>query len=155
MISLEDMKQAIVDKHNELRNEIALGRVAHYDKAAKMATMQWDDDLAKMAEWNVRQCKMDHDNCGSKISKSSSIVFSSSFSFNKTSLDLIAIFSLWYLERYPYAGQNLAMNSYSLQALKDVDDFTAHVDGWFEEHERGAAHGWMDNIKIFKTMGEK
>lgn len=67
----EAMKDAIVNKHNELRNKTAWGEVPGYDQAAKMATIQWDDDLEEKARLNVYQCKMDHDDCGSKISKTS------------------------------------------------------------------------------------
>lgn len=59
----DDMKNAILNIHNKLRNEIALGNVEHYDQAANMATMEWDDDLAANAALNVHQCEMEHDEC--------------------------------------------------------------------------------------------
>lgn len=72
MIPMDNaMKKAIVDKHNELRNKIASGEIEHYKQAARMATMQWDDELEEKARMNVYQCNMMHDNCGSKISKKS------------------------------------------------------------------------------------
>lgn len=57
------MKNAIVGIHNELRNDIALGKVSPYEQAANMATMQWDDALAANAALNVHQCQMEHDDC--------------------------------------------------------------------------------------------
>lgn len=64
MLDMNDaMKKALLDVHNKLRNEIALGKVDHYDQAANMATIQWDDGLAKTAALNVHQCEMKHDEC--------------------------------------------------------------------------------------------
>lgn len=57
------IKQKLLDFHNQLRNDIALGKVKNYEKAANMATMEWDDGLAKFAEMNVRKCEMTHDEC--------------------------------------------------------------------------------------------
>lgn len=34
-----------------------------FPSAERMATMQWNDELAKLAELNVKQCKMRHDDC--------------------------------------------------------------------------------------------
>lgn len=48
------MMKAILDKHNELRNKIALGKVKHYEPAANMATIQWSDELSQLATLNVR-----------------------------------------------------------------------------------------------------
>lgn len=58
------MKMAIVDVHNKMRNEIALGKIPNYSPAANMATMEWDDGLAAKAALNVHQCDMKHDDCG-------------------------------------------------------------------------------------------
>ena len=57
------MKQKLVDIHNELRDKIAHGKEEHYDQAANMATIEWDDTLAKFAEMNVHKCAMTHDEC--------------------------------------------------------------------------------------------
>lgn len=71
MIDMNDaMKNAILDVHNKMRNEIALGKVEHYDKSTNMATMVWDDDLAKNAALNVHQCEMKHDDCKATSNKS-------------------------------------------------------------------------------------
>ncbi|XP_065365457.1 antigen 5 like allergen Cul n 1-like [Calliphora vicina] len=56
------LRTQIVNKHNELRNKIAQG----FDKfptAERMAAMVWNNELAKLAEYNVKQCKMSHDQC--------------------------------------------------------------------------------------------
>ncbi|XP_019893280.2 antigen 5 like allergen Cul n 1 [Musca domestica] len=57
------LKSLIVNVHNKRRNYIAGGNVAKFRPACRMATMRWDPELAKMASYNVRQCKMTHDKC--------------------------------------------------------------------------------------------
>lgn len=59
----DEVKQKLVDGHNEYRNKVALGQIAHYAPAENMATMEWDDTLAKFAEMNVHKCEMKHDEC--------------------------------------------------------------------------------------------
>lgn len=64
MVNLDDkLKKAIVNAHNTKRNLIAGGGDERHDPACRMATMQWDEELAKIAAYNVRQCKMAHDKC--------------------------------------------------------------------------------------------
>ncbi|XP_013105492.2 antigen 5 like allergen Cul n 1 [Stomoxys calcitrans] len=63
LVDINPYKSYILDYHNEKRNLIAGGTVANHDAACRMATTQWDDELAKLAALNVRQCKMAHDKC--------------------------------------------------------------------------------------------
>lgn len=58
-----ELQQAIVDEHNELRNEFALGKTPHYDTAARMATMTWVPELVELAEIHARNCKFEHNKC--------------------------------------------------------------------------------------------
>lgn len=57
------LKSLIVNVHNKRRNYIAGGNIAKFRPACRMATIRWDPELAKMASYNVRQCKMVHDKC--------------------------------------------------------------------------------------------
>lgn len=59
----ESLKKFIVEAHNDKRNIIAGGEDKSLKPACRMATMEWDDELASLAELNVLQCKMNHDNC--------------------------------------------------------------------------------------------
>lgn len=59
----DEYKSLLVNAHNEKRNYIAGGNDANHNKACRMATMQWDDELAYLAELNVLQCAMKHDSC--------------------------------------------------------------------------------------------
>ncbi|XP_075158974.1 venom allergen-1-like [Haematobia irritans] len=64
MINIDDkLKKVIVKAHNTKRNLIAGGGHPNHEPACRMATMKWDDELAKIAALNVRQCKMAHDKC--------------------------------------------------------------------------------------------
>lgn len=56
-------KNLLLNAHNSKRNFIAGGGDVNHKKACRMATMQWDDEMAKLAELNVKQCKMAHDKC--------------------------------------------------------------------------------------------
>lgn len=53
-------RDLIVQAHNKVRNRVAGGTSA-LQPACRMATMQWDDELAALAELNVKQCEGSHD----------------------------------------------------------------------------------------------
>ncbi|XP_014100984.2 venom allergen-1 [Bactrocera oleae] len=53
-------RDLIVQAHNKVRNRVAGGTSA-LQPACRMATMQWDDELAALAELNVKQCESSHD----------------------------------------------------------------------------------------------
>ncbi|XP_014093498.1 antigen 5 like allergen Cul n 1 [Bactrocera oleae] len=50
----EEFKKLFLGEHNKYRNEIAKGLT--FEPAAAMATLEWDDELAYFAEFNVKQC---------------------------------------------------------------------------------------------------
>ncbi|XP_017110403.1 venom allergen 5.01 [Drosophila elegans] len=62
----QDMKNLIVDQHNEYRNKFAGGLDGH-PKAARMTTMEWDSQLAKVADALVRRCQPIRDECGKTL----------------------------------------------------------------------------------------
>lgn len=59
----EDVVEAILHHHNSKRNEQAMGMTSNYAPATRMATIQWDSELADFAELNVRSCLYGHDKC--------------------------------------------------------------------------------------------
>jgi len=61
----EDEKKFIVDKHNELRRKIARGQddVSNMPSAANMMELEWDDELAYIAQGWANQCYYEHDSC--------------------------------------------------------------------------------------------
>ena len=50
----EDDVALFVDRHNFYRNKIALGKESGFSPSSMMATMYWDEELAYLAELNVR-----------------------------------------------------------------------------------------------------
>ncbi|XP_028894690.2 antigen 5 like allergen Cul n 1-like [Zeugodacus cucurbitae] len=58
----QTQKDLIVDSHNNKRNTVAGGKTK-LKPACRMATMQWDNELAELAALNVKQCQMKHDAC--------------------------------------------------------------------------------------------
>ena len=64
MVNIDNnLKQVLLDAHNEKRNLIAGGGAPKHGAACRMATMEWDNELAQIASLNVRQCQMAHDQC--------------------------------------------------------------------------------------------
>uniref|UniRef100_A0A023EMP6 Venom allergen-1 n=1 Tax=Aedes albopictus TaxID=7160 RepID=A0A023EMP6_AEDAL len=56
------LKTIILNKHNELRAEIARGMYG-FPQAARMPTLAWHDELAKVSTYNARNCTLEHDKC--------------------------------------------------------------------------------------------
>ncbi|EDV99788.1 antigen 5 like allergen Cul n 1 [Drosophila grimshawi] len=56
-------RQHVVRMHNVRRNNLALGKLANYQPAKRMATIRWSPEMAKIAAFNVQQCVMQHDEC--------------------------------------------------------------------------------------------
>ncbi|XP_059222296.1 antigen 5 like allergen Cul n 1-like [Stomoxys calcitrans] len=56
-----NLQNFIVSDFNAKRNFIAGGGNRNYRPACRMGTMLWDNELARLAEMNVRQCRMEHD----------------------------------------------------------------------------------------------
>lgn len=62
-------KTFILGQHNKLRNKLASGQMSSthgtFPSAKKLPVLKWNDELAKLAELNVKQCEMEHDKCRS------------------------------------------------------------------------------------------
>uniref|UniRef100_A0A1W7RAS5 Cysteine-rich secretory protein n=1 Tax=Hadrurus spadix TaxID=141984 RepID=A0A1W7RAS5_9SCOR len=61
----EEDKKIILDIHNEFRNKIALGQETsprQQPPAANMIQMEWDNELAEIAQAHSDQCIFEHDN---------------------------------------------------------------------------------------------
>ncbi|XP_073835068.1 venom allergen-1-like [Musca autumnalis] len=64
LIEIDDkLQEVLVNAHNAKRNLIAGGDQEEHDPACRMATIQWDDELALLAALNVLQCDIKHDRC--------------------------------------------------------------------------------------------
>lgn len=56
----DDIKQFILDLHNDFRNEVAKGKVPGQPGAQNMQTMEWDEDLADIAKAYSEKCRFKH-----------------------------------------------------------------------------------------------
>jgi len=59
----QDLKNVLVKAHNLVRQRWASGKANVSRIACKMATVKWDDDLAKVALLNAKTCLFRHDAC--------------------------------------------------------------------------------------------
>ncbi|KPU76167.1 uncharacterized protein Dana_GF12004, isoform B [Drosophila ananassae] len=53
----------ILNELNEYRDRIARGELMGFSAATRMATLQWDPELASFAELNVKRCALVNDHC--------------------------------------------------------------------------------------------
>jgi len=58
-----DLKAYLLQKHNQARSNIANGKITGYQSANRMIEVTWDDELAKLAEYNAKTCTYRHDQC--------------------------------------------------------------------------------------------
>uniref|UniRef100_A0A1B0GPW3 Uncharacterized protein n=1 Tax=Phlebotomus papatasi TaxID=29031 RepID=A0A1B0GPW3_PHLPP len=65
VVLTEKQKNLFLKIHNRLRDRFARGAVKPFKPAAKMPMLKWNDELAKLAEFNVKTCKFAHDKCRS------------------------------------------------------------------------------------------
>lgn len=59
----QDVEDLFVKAHLEVRQKWASGKGDIDVKACRMPTLSWNSELASLAELNVKQCKMKHDQC--------------------------------------------------------------------------------------------
>lgn len=57
------IRMFLIHLHNEARNRLANGSVSGFESALRMPTVEWDDELAELAELNVKSCQFKHDEC--------------------------------------------------------------------------------------------
>ena len=57
----DNQRQAILDRHNELRRKIALGQESSQHPASNMKKLKWDPELEAIAQRWADQCTFDHD----------------------------------------------------------------------------------------------
>lgn len=62
-MDLSKLQKYIVNAHNEKRNQVAGGQIANHSPAVRMATIQWDKELAELAGLNIKTCNYGHDQC--------------------------------------------------------------------------------------------
>lgn len=63
VVNLTDYLENILKAHNDFRQRLANGRNMTLPRAARMVVMQWSEELATLASYNVRMCKAKQDDC--------------------------------------------------------------------------------------------
>ncbi|KAL7737678.1 hypothetical protein ACLKA6_006078 [Drosophila palustris] len=58
-----DRRNMILNALNDYRDRIARGDLMGFKPATRMATLQWDPELASFAELNVKRCALVNDHC--------------------------------------------------------------------------------------------
>ncbi|XP_017116314.1 antigen 5 like allergen Cul n 1 [Drosophila elegans] len=59
----QDDINTVIKAHNLVRQKWASGKAKFPNKACRMASVEWDEDLAKLAVLNAKGCIMKHDEC--------------------------------------------------------------------------------------------
>lgn len=60
VVELDDHQQRLIlHMHNMHRSEIASGKTPGYQAASRMGALQWDDELAYLAELNAMSCEIE------------------------------------------------------------------------------------------------
>lgn len=122
-------RQAVLDRHNELRNKIASGgdTTGNNEAASNMMALSYDLALEYTAICHVHGCRMKHDVCrGTK--------------------------------QFPSAGQNLAMqittSSTSVQSEDvNIDVYKGFVDDWYNEIKLGDFKSVIDSYNFDHSTG--
>ncbi|XP_055610559.1 venom allergen 3-like [Uranotaenia lowii] len=139
-ITLDSAKQSLIVKlHNEMRNKIATGKQDYadgfYPTAARMTTIQWDDDLAFVAAANARKCVFGHDKCRNtpKFPASGQNIAYWGFSGGDLNVDetITKLVNMWYGEykdanpeytkQYPSGYSGPAIGHFT-QIVQDLSD---------------------------------
>ncbi|XP_064545659.1 antigen 5 like allergen Cul n 1-like [Drosophila montana] len=63
LVNLSDYSNNILKAHNEHRQRLGNGKNMTLPRAARLVVMQWSEELALMANYNVRMCRAKHDDC--------------------------------------------------------------------------------------------
>ncbi|ALC49417.1 CG3640, partial [Drosophila busckii] len=124
-----DLRSQIITMHNTKRNQIALGEMSRYRPAERMATVRWSPDLATLAEYNVKQCKLAEDPCHStsKFKYSGQnlrLIQYSGLRTSRTNSELISTVINGWWNQHQHANQ-IVINSYP--ASWGGNDFTTMV----------------------------
>ncbi|XP_029732953.1 antigen 5 like allergen Cul n 1-like [Aedes albopictus] len=125
----------IVSMHNLYRSVIAQGKLnytkqEYFPTAERMPTIQWDDELAYIAEANARHCVFEHDKCRNTEqlkSAGQNLAWISYYGFFQTDAKLISqMINYWYRE-YIYADRSIISNYPKNYGGPAIGHFTAMV----------------------------
>ncbi|XP_055846801.1 antigen 5 like allergen Cul n 1-like [Episyrphus balteatus] len=121
-----DFRRAMVKQHNKLRNQLASGDMKPFEPSPRMASMQWNNELADLAELNVKTCKFAHDACHNTKNFSTSgqniaITWSSDPIESQAESIILSMIDSWWAEK----------NETSMKEINSYPENFEHVIGHF------------------------
>jgi len=138
-------KQIILNKHNALRRKVAEGKesISSMPNAANMMELEWDDELAKIAQGWANQCNYSHDDCRltsdgcySGVGQNIAIRGDTRSNQNK---DWEEVIGAWYGEVKYYSSSNVgAFTSLYGRGGEAIGHFTQVV--WANTHKVGCGY---------------
>jgi len=135
-------KKIIVNKHNQLRRKIAKGKdnVSNMPKAANMMELEWDEELAKIAQGWANQCFYEHDDCrqtsdGCYNSVGQNIAVRGVSRSKDAKVDWNEVVEAWYSEVKDYSAENAETFVPAKKGEPAVGHFTQVV--WATTHRVG------------------
>jgi len=150
-------KKIIVDKHNELRRRIARGQetIGNMPKAANMMELEWDDELAKIAQrwanqctWGHDKCRVTSDGCYSKLGVGQNMAASGSTAISGASPNWEASIQSWYDEVKDYSASEIGnFTDVETDDGKEIGHFTQLV--WAETHKVGCGFVGFYSNEVF------
>lgn len=101
----QELKTLIVKTHNDYRSTVASGKLTgslNGITATRMDEMKWDNDLATVAEFHVKNCKFDHDKCRATVkdhSAGQNLAYSASSAKNTNYPQILTnLMKMWFEE---------------------------------------------------------
>ncbi|KAJ6648389.1 Antigen 5 like allergen Cul n 1 [Pseudolycoriella hygida] len=97
-----ELKAYLLKKHNAARSDLANGKIPGYKSANRMIEMAWDNELAKLAEYNAKSCTYGHDECRNtaeyKYAGQNIAIVMSTPNYFETLRAIDFLFGLWFEE---------------------------------------------------------
>lgn len=126
----QKMKNYILSLHNSARSRTALGKLPGFPPARKMPLLRWSNELANLAELNVKTCKYGHDSCRNtdkyRFAGQNIFRMSSSPDFHPVKSTIKRSVNLWFNE-YKDASPSI-IQKYVRTNGPEIGHFTAMVN---------------------------
>lgn len=104
----EELKKAILDRHNVHRQRVALGKQSPQPHASNMMKLSWHEEAEKIAQRWANQCVSSHDSCRALENSAVGQNFAS-HSISLTSPDvkgtIVKMVDMWYDEVKDFTGK--------------------------------------------------
>ncbi|XP_058064259.1 antigen 5 like allergen Cul n 1-like isoform X1 [Anopheles bellator] len=124
------LRQFVVDIHNQMRDALARGADVNFsfEPASRMPTVTWDDELANLAEINIRSCKLEHDECRStaRFLQAGQNLAIGSFYIEQNIFDIVNNLTMLWFSEYKDAVQEI-LDHYTTEYNATIGHFTQMI----------------------------